>query len=59
MKRILIKILASYIILILIYIVHSTSSIIIYDLKEYYNELEATNEVAFYDEIKKEKAYDK
>lgn len=47
MKKILIKILISYIILILIYIVHSTTVSLIYDWKEYYNELEATNKVAF------------
>ena len=38
MKKIIIKILASYIILILIYLVHSTSAMIIYDIREYYNE---------------------
>ena len=38
MKKIIIKITASYIILMLIYLVHSTSASIMYDIREYYNE---------------------
>lgn len=42
MKKIILKIITSYIILMLIYLVHSTSAMIIYDIREYYNKLEAT-----------------